>query len=75
VHTTHLNDFATIAAAVRAACVETAIQAYEDAGMRGLCHEGRWESAIAAMRRLDLTVLEDGAAAARSIKGRERNAQ
>ena len=39
---------------VRAACVNAAIQAYDDAGMSGLCAEGRWEAALAAIRQLDL---------------------
>lgn len=43
-----------LAEAVRTACVEAALDAYEDAGMRGLCHEGRWECAVQAMRHLDL---------------------
>ena len=45
--------------AVRAACLEAALLAYEDAGMRGLCAEGRWEAALAAIRHVDLSgVLE-----------------
>ena len=52
------NDTACVLAeAVRAACVETAVLAYEDAGLRGLCHEGRWEYALSAIRRLDLRTL------------------
>jgi hypothetical protein len=43
-----------IAEAVRAACLKAALQAYEDAGISGLCQEGRWESAVAAIRDLDL---------------------
>ena len=39
---------------VRAACLDAAIGAYEDAGIRGLCPEGRWEAAVAAIRHLDL---------------------
>ena len=46
-----------LAEAVRAACVETAVLAYEDAGIRGLCDEGRWEYALSAIRRLDLRTL------------------
>lgn len=42
---------------VRAACVEAALQAYEDAGVQGVCAEGRWEAAVSAMRALDLDVL------------------
>ena len=41
---------------VRAACLEAALAAYEDAGICGLCAEGRWEAALAAMRHLDLSV-------------------
>ena len=40
--------------AVRGACVLAALRAYEDAGMQGLCLEGRWEAAVSAMRDLDL---------------------
>jgi len=44
---------------VRAACLNDALAAYEDAGIRGLCTEGRWEAAVAAIRDLDLSgVLE-----------------
>jgi hypothetical protein len=44
---------------VRAACLDAAMLAYEDAGIRGLCAEGRWEAAVAAIRQLDLSgVLE-----------------
>jgi len=46
-----------IAKAVQALCIETAIRAYEDAGLSGLCQEGRWEYAVDAMRGLDLTTL------------------
>ncbi|GMV04664.1 MAG: hypothetical protein AMXMBFR53_09440 [Gemmatimonadota bacterium] len=38
----------------RRSCIDAAIRAYEDAGVRGLCAEGRWELAIDAMRHLDL---------------------
>jgi hypothetical protein len=46
-----------IAQAVRDACLMATLQAYEDAGLSGLCHEGRWECAIDAMRTLDLQTL------------------
>ena len=39
---------------IRSAMIDAAIRAYEDAGMSGLCLEGRWEAAIGAMRMLDL---------------------
>lgn len=38
----------------RAALLRAAEDAYEDAGVRGLCVEGRWECALAAIRDLDL---------------------
>ena len=40
---------------VRRACIEAAVLAYDDAGVRGLCHDGRW--AVAAIRHLDLRPL------------------
>lgn len=53
---------------VRQACIDAAIQAYEDAGVQGLCEEGRWEAAVAAMRRVDLGRLPGS----RPADGRER---
>jgi hypothetical protein len=50
----HQTD-STPVEAVRAACLKAAIQAYEDAGISGLCAEGRWEAALAAMRQVDLS--------------------
>jgi hypothetical protein len=43
-----------MAEAVRQACIAVALQAYDDAGVSGLCHEGRWEYAVDAMRGLPL---------------------
>ena len=48
------DSLLNIAEAVRAACLKAALQAYEDAGISGLCQEGRWELAVAAIRDLDL---------------------
>ena len=42
---------------VRQACIAAALRAYEDAGLSGLCHEGRWEYAVDAMRGLPLRPL------------------
>jgi len=39
---------------VRDACLKAAQEAYENAGISGLCEEGRWECAVAAIRSLDL---------------------
>jgi hypothetical protein len=46
-----------LAEAVRAACLEAATAAYEDAGVQGLCAEGRWEAAIGAVESLNLQAL------------------
>jgi uncharacterized protein len=46
-----------LAAAVREAAIEAALLAHEDAGLRGLCHEGRWEYALQAVRELDLAAV------------------
>jgi pentatricopeptide repeat protein len=52
------SDRARIAEAVRQACIAAALEAHEQAGISGLCQEGRWEAAIEAVRSLDLkTVL------------------
>lgn len=39
---------------VREACVRAALEAFEDASMRGLCCAGAWECAVGAMQSLDL---------------------
>lgn len=46
-----------LAEAVRAACLKAATDAYEDAGLRGLCGEGRLEVALDAIRSLDVGAL------------------
>ena len=48
-----------LAEAVREACLRAAVQAYEDAGISGLCGEGRWEMAVQALRRLNLQPVVD----------------
>ena len=50
-------DASVLAEEVRRACIEAAMLAYDDAGVRGLCNDRRWECAVAAMRRLDLRPL------------------
>jgi hypothetical protein len=47
------TDTPSLVETVRAACLEAALAAYEDAGIRGLCAEGRWEAALAAIRHVD----------------------
>jgi hypothetical protein len=43
-----------LANTVREACLIAAQEAYENAGMSGLCGEGRWELAMQAIKTLDL---------------------
>ena len=52
-----IEDMLYLAQAVREACLTAALRAYEDAGLSGLCHEGRWECAVDAIRTLDLQAL------------------
>jgi hypothetical protein len=49
-----------IAEATQRALVEIALQAYEEAGLSGLCAEGRWEVAIGAMRSYDVRKITPG---------------
>lgn len=50
------RQFAT---AVRDECVRELLDAYEQAGMSGLCAEGRWEVAVGRVRSLsDAELLE-----------------
>lgn len=48
------NSKRRLAEAVRQACLKAAQEAYESAGVSGLCEEGRWECAVEAIRALDL---------------------
>jgi len=43
-----------LAERVRQACLDAALQAYEYAGLSGLCQEGRWDLAIDAIRSLNV---------------------
>jgi len=46
-----------LAKRIRDACVEAVREAYDDAGVQGLCPEGRWEAPVGALRTLDLAPL------------------
>ena len=48
------EDPRLVADAARQACIAAALAAYEEAGVLGLCHEGRWEAAVSAMQSLDM---------------------
>ena len=43
-----------LAEAIRRSILDTAARAYEDAGVQGLCADGRWEAAVGAVQQLDL---------------------
>lgn len=54
------NDRQQLAERIRTACVTAALEAYHDAGLSGLCAEGRWEYTIGILREMNLTpLLED----------------
>lgn len=52
-----LTDQYDIARQVRNECIQTALSAYENASMSGLCGEGAFEAAVSAMRMLDVDAL------------------
>jgi pentatricopeptide repeat protein len=41
-----------LAESVRKVCLENLQRSYEEAGISGLCHEGRWEYALDVLRNL-----------------------
>lgn len=50
-------DLEDLAKRIRDTCIEAVLQAYEDAGIQGLCAEGRWEAALDALRKVELAQL------------------
>ena len=52
-------DLKALAEAVRRACEDEAVSAYEYGGMSGLCVEGRWDLAMDRLRSLDPERLVD----------------
>ena len=52
-----MDVYMQMAEAVRQACLAAALQAYDETGVSGLCHEGRWEYAVDVMRALPLRPL------------------
>ena len=52
-----MSDQLQLAERIRDACIRAALAAHEDAGISGLCMEGRWEIAVQAIRTLDLASL------------------
>ena len=57
--TGNTNSKLPFAEIVREACIQAAIDGYENASISGLCAEGAFESAISAIRMLDLDSLEN----------------
>ena len=56
-----------LAQLVRDECIQTAVSAYENASMSGLCGEGAFEASVSAMRMLNMEkVLEKHHRAAES---------
>ena len=55
--TTNEDEKRRLAEAVRAACLQAALDAYEQGGLAGMCAEGRWEMATDAIRALKLEEL------------------
>ncbi len=51
------DDERARAEAIRRACVELLLEAYEDAGLAGLCHEGRFELAVDRLRAAPIEAL------------------
>lgn len=52
-------DRRRLAEALRQACLDAALEGYENAARSGLCHEGAWEVAVGAIRSLDVRALAD----------------
>jgi hypothetical protein len=49
----------TTAEKIREACAKEFLRAYEEAGIKGLCEDGRIEYAVDAVRSLDLEKILD----------------
>lgn len=56
-----LPDARRLAEAVRAGCIQAALDGYEDAARSGLCDEGALEAAVSAMRMIDIDMLIESA--------------
>jgi len=57
-------DALQLAERLRTALIERAVAALEDARISGLCWEGAWEAALAAMKAADLAAMLDDVPAA-----------
>jgi hypothetical protein len=59
-----------LAKRIRDTCLEAVLQSYEDAGMQGLCAEGRWEAAVGALKAVELAPLLREFNSSQQIDGR-----
>lgn len=62
------TDVRALAESIRRAVIAAGEAAFEDAGIQGLCAEGRWEAAVAAMRSADVENLARDASPASDPK-------
>jgi hypothetical protein len=69
----HPEDLVSLVERVRARCLEAAETAYEDAGIQGLCGEGRWEVAMGAVIALDVCYLLRDSSGAPGVRGCEES--
>jgi len=67
-----MNVHMQMAEAVRQVCSTAALQAYDDAGVSGLCHEGRWEYAVDANAGAAAPPADRSAAPRRRTRGGRR---
>lgn len=51
------NEAHELAEAVREACIQAALEGYQNAAISGLCAEGALEAAVSAMRQVDVTAV------------------
>jgi len=51
------NDIEKVAELVREECTKEFIRAYEEAGIKGLCEDGRIEYAVDSVRSLNLQMI------------------
>lgn len=54
-----MKDLIIIVERVREECIKEFIRAYEEAGIKGMCEDGRIEYAVDAVRSLDLKNIPD----------------
>lgn len=57
--TSNAIDNADLPEKIRAACIQAALDGYENAAISGLCAEGAFEAAISAIRMLDVDAVAD----------------